>query len=268
MADELVPPQTLTPPQSQSPGAAIYGAVLQRGYPPVQAAALTGNIQRESNFNPAMPNPREGGLGFLQWNSNRLQHLQAFAAQRGTSVTDPNTQLDFIKWELSGPESAHAQAFFGAKTVEEANEALKGYIRYGDNSEGTRLQYADVIAGIPPRQAEYQARNLKGGYQDPRQMGGALGGALGGGSDFSLSRLPPREPMNLFESTGYDAAQAQKPQQAAAPTAQRAGPPIQGPAPGVFGLSPTPPQAPPPPTPMETYLSLLHANRQQGPSNG
>jgi len=123
-------------------GKEIYQGLLDRGYAPTQAAALAGNIVQESGGNPSALNPGEGANGLLQWRLDRWQGLQDFAKARGTAPNDPNTQLDFIGSELSGPEKRSSTAFFGAPDLASANSALKRYIRYGDQSEGTRLANA------------------------------------------------------------------------------------------------------------------------------
>jgi hypothetical protein len=241
---------------------------MQRGFSPIQAAALAGNMQQESEFNSSAPNPGEGAFGLLQWRLDRLQNLNAFAAKRGTSISDINTQLDFIKWEMAGPEAAHGQAFMNAKTIDEANAALKGYIRYGDNSEGTRLKNADVFAGIPPREAEYQARNLTGGYQ---MRGDHAGRSLGGYSmqdpGFSLTHIPQRQP-GFLESVADDVTQKQAPPTTSPASATPAA--LQKPPPAIAAPQLPPPTAQPVrpiamPSPMENYMAMLKIKPQEQP---
>lgn len=125
----------------------IYSGLVERGFAPHQAAALAGNIQQESNFNPAALNQGEGANGLLQWRLDRWKGLQDFAAARGTSPTDVNTQLDYIGHEMRGAEAKNAAPFLSAPDLPSANAALRKYIRYGDNSEGARLGYASKFAG-------------------------------------------------------------------------------------------------------------------------
>jgi hypothetical protein len=139
------------------PPPAIFQGLIERGYTPVQAAALAGNIQQESNFNPAALNSNEGANGLLQWRLDRWKALQDFAAQRGTSPTDPSTQLDFIGQEMHGSEANAAKAFLSAQDLPSANAALRKYIRYGDNSEGDRLKYASAFLGQQPQAAQQMA---------------------------------------------------------------------------------------------------------------
>lgn len=126
-------------------GNQIYQGLLDRGYGPNQAAALTGNILQESGGNPNALNAKEGANGLLQWRLDRYDGLQNFAKARGGASNDPNTQLDFIRQEMNGPESRSAAGFLNAPDLASANAALKGYIRYGDASEGTRLANAQGI---------------------------------------------------------------------------------------------------------------------------
>lgn len=120
----------------------IYQGLLDRGYAPPQAAALTGNMLQESGGNPAALNDKEGAHGLLQWRLDRWQGLQDYAKAQGADPSDPNTQLDYIKVEGAGPEKRSYAPFLAAPDVASANAALKGYIRYGDNSQATRLANA------------------------------------------------------------------------------------------------------------------------------
>ncbi len=123
-------------------GTEIFRGLLNRGYNPVQAAAIAGNALQESGGNPAALNAGEGANGLLQWRESRWQGLQDYAKSRGALPSDPDVQLDYIGEEMRGPESRNSSAFLAAADLASANAALKRYIRYGDNSEGTRLANA------------------------------------------------------------------------------------------------------------------------------
>lgn len=123
---------------------AIEG-LIARGFTPVQAAVLAGNIQQESGFNPAAYNPKEDAFGGIQWRLDRKKNLEAYAKDTGRDASDPEAQMDFLVQEMTGAvgnEAANAAAFLAAQDPYTANAALKKYIRYGDNSEGARLQNA------------------------------------------------------------------------------------------------------------------------------
>ena len=67
-------------PQAANPSNPIYEGLVARGYSPVQAYALMGNMQQESNFSPGANNQKEGAYGLLQWRQDRRANLESFAA--------------------------------------------------------------------------------------------------------------------------------------------------------------------------------------------
>jgi hypothetical protein len=134
-------------PQTGNPSNPIYTGLIARGYTPPQAYALMGNMQQESNFSPGANNEKEGAYGLLQWRQDRRANLENFARSQGKPVNDLDTQLDFIRYEQTkGSEAGNASAFLASSDVGSANAALKRYIRYGDNSEGTRLTNPQAFA--------------------------------------------------------------------------------------------------------------------------
>ena len=183
-ASQPGPDQTAAPIQMASAGgggaSGLYQGLLERGYDPVHAAALVGNMRQESNFDPTADNPKEGAEGLIQWRGDRFANLQRFAAAQGADWRDPSAQLDFIKWEMGGPESAAGAKFAAAQSLPDANAALHSYIRYGDNTEPTRLSYA--------------AQAMGGGVQvADNSPGGGMQYAMGAGQG-GMQGLPPPPP--------------------------------------------------------------------------
>ena len=142
--------------------AAYYGGTAQRadprflierlmknGYSRMQAAAIVGNLQRESGFASNVMNKDEGAYGLMQWRGSRFDELQKFAAGKGTSWTDPGTQADFIAHEMKTTERKNAAPFLQARTIDEASAALKPVIRYGDKSMLDRQMFAREAFGAP-----------------------------------------------------------------------------------------------------------------------
>jgi hypothetical protein len=114
-----------------------------KGYTDEQAAAITGNFQQESSFNPTTFNEREGAYGIGQWRNDRLLNLQKFARQRGTSIDDIDTQLEFAHWEMNNTEKKAGAKFKNATSVEEATAVVdKFYERSSGHDLGKRTQYA------------------------------------------------------------------------------------------------------------------------------
>lgn len=131
-------------------GPTIVQSLIARGYSPIQAAALGGHILQESGGDPTNVNPKEDAHGLLQWRLDRWDNLQKMAKDRGLSPTDPNVQLDFIGHELGTSEANAGKAFYGAgDDLGAASGALKRYIRFGDNSDTTRLNNARGLLGMP-----------------------------------------------------------------------------------------------------------------------
>lgn len=128
-------------------GAEIYSALLQRGYSPEHAAALGGHMLQESGGDPSNVNQKEDAHGLLQWRGDRWTGLKNYAVSRNASPEDPNVQLDYVAREMAGPEAKSGAAFMAAGDLPSASAALKGYIRFGDNSDATRLQYGQSLLG-------------------------------------------------------------------------------------------------------------------------
>jgi hypothetical protein len=134
-----------------TPMAADPGFLMQRlmanGMSRAQAAAVLGNLQKESGLASNNVNKDEGAYGLMQWRGDRFANLQNFAARKGTAWTDPGTQADFIAHEMNTTERRNAAPFAAARTVDEASAALHPVIRYGDRSGPERAMYANQFFG-------------------------------------------------------------------------------------------------------------------------
>jgi tail lysozyme len=118
--------------KGQAAAKQAYDFFTGRGYTPEQASGIVGNLAHESGLNPASYNPNDRGgpsAGLAQFHNERLTDLKAFAAAKGTSPTDFQTQLEFIDSELHGKEGATFARLQGAKTPEAAAAAFISYER-------------------------------------------------------------------------------------------------------------------------------------------
>lgn len=104
--------------------------LTKRGLPPHVAEAFAWNARDESRMDPGIneiaplvPGSR-GGFGLMQWTGPRRKALEAFAAERGVPVADPDLQMDFLMMELQGPEAGAAKAIFGAPDSKTAAAAI------------------------------------------------------------------------------------------------------------------------------------------------
>jgi hypothetical protein len=135
----------------------LMDRLMKQGYSRVQAAAIVGNLQRESGLASNNMNKQEGAYGLMQWRGPRFDALQQFAQQQGKAWTDPGTQADFIAHEMRTTERGNAAPFMAARTVDEASAALKPVIRYGDKSGPERAMHARNFFGNPDPGAPKQA---------------------------------------------------------------------------------------------------------------
>lgn len=181
-------------------GLEIVRGLIARGYSPHQAAALAGHMLQESGGNPSNVNPSEGAHGLMQWRLDRWDNLQNFAKSQGKSPNDPNVQLDFVRNELEGPEKKAGAGFLAAPDVASASAALKPYIRFGDNSAGTRLANAQGLFS-----------QLQGGGP----VGALASGPASGGAAVEVggtpAAAPPPDAGGMVTAAGPAAAGAEAP---------------------------------------------------------
>lgn len=216
-AEPQQPARPSMPPPSGQATRARGGAIsptmaMQKlqslGFNEAQSKAIVGNMVQESSLRPGAVTTKEGSHGLMQWRGDRFTGLQQFAKTKGTDWRDPNTQMEYIAHEMKNDpyERRQAQRFLAANTVEEANAGMKGYLRYGDNSDGKRLRYAQEIpsstsgamaqsiVGSPAQQAIEQAAPLIPGAAAPPVPGALAYGPTGAAAVPSPTAPPPLSP--------------------------------------------------------------------------
>ncbi len=232
-----------------NPGQYVYDGFIKRGFRPYQAAALAGNWQQESGFNPDAFNPDEGAYGAMQWRLDRKTGLEDFAKQQGQKVNDLDLQMDNVVREMLGPESKNAQAFLTSGDLASANAALEPYIRYGDASQKARLQYAEAFEGSAndntggPTVADSSTVPSKADFLKSWRQGAQPAGTDAGGSDAAAGAVPGKADF-LKQWRGEATSPASAQPIDAAPIATPAAPAIGSPdvfsnqTPGAFGNNP------------------------------
>lgn len=178
--------------------------LMRNGYSRMQAAAIVGNLQRESGLASNNMNKDEGAYGLMQWRGPRFEALQQFAAAKGVPWTDPGTQADFIAREMQTTERKNAQGFLQARTIDEASAALKPVIRYGDKSLPDRQMHARNFFGAadpvapeataplvqaPQPTAAQPAVSRETGYAPPAARGRGLRGGIASLGDMGAAYL-------------------------------------------------------------------------------
>lgn len=153
--------------------------VEKKGWTPEGAAISIGNAQQESGIRGDGP-AGDGGMSqhMYQWNRDRLARLKDFAAKRGKSASDFETNLDFMDEERKGRSALERQWH---KQTDLSNAGALGHLYegYGDNSTGTRVQNArnwlnawrnrsKALADQNPRGPDMQGNGLLRQYDQPR----------------------------------------------------------------------------------------------------
>lgn len=126
-------------------GQQVVEGLIARGFSPMHAAVIAGNFKQESSFNPTAYNPKEDAYGLLQWRLDRKTGLENYAKETGRTADNLDAQLDWLAMEMTGQagnEAAKAAEFLASADPATANAKLKGFIRYGDNSQNARLNNA------------------------------------------------------------------------------------------------------------------------------
>ena len=90
----------------------IWNKLQGLGFGDIHTAAIMGNMAIESGFDPTISEiGGGGGFGLCQWD-DRKGSLAEYAQRAGKDPSDLDIQLQFIKYELQGSESAAAAEFF------------------------------------------------------------------------------------------------------------------------------------------------------------
>ena len=101
----------------------IWNKLQGLGFGDIHTAAIMGNMAIESGFDPAISEyGGGGGFGLGQWD-DRKGSLAEYAQRAGKDPSDLDIQLQFIKYELQGSESAAAAEFFAeTSNIDRATE--------------------------------------------------------------------------------------------------------------------------------------------------
>lgn len=172
---------------ARTPGAAGSGSAeevmsffTEKGYTREQAAGIAANIKYESDFKTDAVGDSGKAYGLAQWHPDRQANFTKFFGKDIKQSTFKE-QLEFINWELSGPESRARKALMGAKTPDEAAMLFdKFYERSSGTTTARRMQLALTYAQSAGPQMQ----------QEQRTGGQAL-------NEQSLAARPARTPMNV-----------------------------------------------------------------------
>lgn len=119
------------------------GYLIGKGWTPMQAAAIVGNLTVESYLNPDTPRGDHGSaMGLAQWRDERLAKYKELYGKdvEGSTLKE---QLDFVDWELRNTHKKAGQALLAAGNIEEGTAAIDKYYERSAGLHGEkRLKHA------------------------------------------------------------------------------------------------------------------------------
>ena len=117
----------------------IFDFLKSKGLNDIQAAAICGNIEAESEYNPSAKN-EIGAIGICQWLNDRATKLQELASSKGKNWNDLSIQLEYL-WSEIGPGGYYNQ-FVQAMANQSIEDAVvtweKGFEVSGDTASYPR----------------------------------------------------------------------------------------------------------------------------------
>ena len=105
---------------SNDPSSYIVNYLMKKGLTKQAASGIAGNLHEESGFSTTKVGDNGTSYGIAQWHAGRWDALKQYANQTGGSVSNINTQLDFLVHELNTSKSGVLSAINSSKTPEEA----------------------------------------------------------------------------------------------------------------------------------------------------
>jgi len=140
----------ITGAEQEKNAAQVWNYLISKGFAPMAAAGVLGNMQAESGIDPAKEEyVNHIGYGLAQWSYGRRINLENFARAQNKPVSDLGLQLDFLWHELNTTENATLIAMTkpGPSSVLAATTIwLQKFERAGDSSAQAaqnRNQYSE-----------------------------------------------------------------------------------------------------------------------------
>ena len=135
----------------------IIDRLVNGGLTKTAAIGVVANLKAESNLDPGIKQRGGGpGRGLAQWEKGGRYdtdpiNLNKFAAKKGTTWSDLDTQIDFILYEMEKhPEYRRVkEQLNNTDSIEQATLIfLKKYEKAGTPHTGKRLKYAKELTTI------------------------------------------------------------------------------------------------------------------------
>jgi len=132
----------------------IFNFFTANGFTPEQTCGFIGNFSIESNLDPTIPNPNDKGklaFGLAQWRGDRLEGLEYYAKEIGSSKDELETQLQWTIHELRNKERSAGAKIRNARTVTEATTVI---CRFYERPEFKIVNGVYTSPSLPNRIAE------------------------------------------------------------------------------------------------------------------
>lgn len=142
----------------------IFDFLKSKGLNDIQAAAICGNIEAESEYNPSAKN-EIGAIGICQWLNDRATKLQSLASSKGKNWDDLSVQLEYL-WSEIGPGGYYNQ-FVQAMANQSIEDAVvtweKGFEVSGDTASYPRriASAKAILAGKGTLPTSGKGKHLK-----------------------------------------------------------------------------------------------------------
>lgn len=163
-------------------GAYIWNYLKNKGFSSNAIAGIMGNMMQESRL---IPNIVEGGTtsetivpgkgyGLCQWTyPSRQDALENFASQRGTSVSDIDTQLDFLLSEMDAKSGLNEK-------LNAASSPSEAATIFHDEMEGSADATMDKREGFAEQAAANEGKGMAFSGSRGSSGGGARKSGIGG----------------------------------------------------------------------------------------
>ena len=188
-------------------GQRLVSKLVSLGYTPAAAAGIAGNIQQESSFNPSVrPGDKGTAHGLAQWRGDRWVNMQKYAASKGKSPYDFDTQVEFIDYEMGTSSGGRIRDRMRKET--DPRRAADLFALKYERPQGAQTGNANNIHGINNR------RTWANAYYDPNAKPGTM---------MASPAIPGRggfKPVDYSRDTLSDETAEKEP---AAPATQDAG---------------------------------------------
>jgi len=120
-----------------------FNAFIDNGYSDTVAAAVVGSLAVQSNLtlDPNQEANKGEYFGIGRWKGERLQDYFEYASINNSDPNSIDTQINYVKYELSTKPALSSGALNKAKSVDEAVEVFtKEYLQIADTEENKKAR--------------------------------------------------------------------------------------------------------------------------------